>query len=176
MTEPEALPDGDIIPFDTGITLIDADPVVLARRLGDDTWETRAEFFNNVIIESISNTVKISEFLKPDRDDIGAPMLSVALCGIHERVAETLALWGAEAPPDIHAACIYALSMSLEHRRKANAFFKERGGDNYALIQEAWPGLAQFNLISITARPGLSELWRRHQEGCDCHCEEGGAS
>ena len=81
----------------------------------------------------------------------------------------------AEDPPDIHAACIYALSMSLEHRRKANAFFKERGGDNYTLIQEAWPGLAQSNLISIAARPGLSELWRRRQEGCDCQCEEGGA-
>ncbi len=166
--------DDDAIPLETGIPLIDADPKVIARRLAEDTWETRANFFSNIITESIGNAVKIGE-LHGDDAEAWRKTMAVTLCGIHERVAETLDLWGAENPPDIHAACIYAVSMSPEHRMKARAFFGSIGPpEDDRRIQEAWPNLAIANRVSMAARPGLSELWRQRGEGCNCQREEGG--
>ena len=163
--------DDDLIPFDTGIILIDADPKVIARRLGGKTWEARARFFSNIITGSITNATKIGELYGDDKEGALVEMMLV-LCGIHERVAEVLDLWGAEDPPDIHAACIYALSMAFEHRMKARQFFGSQGTheDDHRL-QAAWPELAIANRISMAARPGLSELWRRRED-----CGNGAAS
>ena len=58
---PFPTPNDDVIPLETGIPLIDADPKVIARRLADDTWETRANFFSNIITGSITNATKIGE-------------------------------------------------------------------------------------------------------------------
>ena len=163
----------DVIPNDTYIPLIDADPKVIARRLGEKSWESRARFFSNIITGSVGNATKMGELYGEDVEGWRMEM-ALVLCGIHERVAEVLELWGVEDPPDIHAACIYALSMSFEHRIKANAFFGSKGPILHdALIQKAWPNLAIAHRISMSARPGLSELWRRRE---DCDCGNGAAS
>lgn len=171
--------DDDIIPFETGIPLIDADPEVIARRLADSTWERRANFFSNIITGSITNAIEIGELYK-DKDaegEGGRVELNLTLCAIHERVGEILEIWGVEDPPDVHAACIFALSMSIDHRLKARAFFGSQGPDgDDRLMQKAWPNLAIANRVSMAARPGLSELWRRRDEDCKCQSEEGDAS
>ena len=82
--------DDDTFPVISGIPLADADPAVIARRLGDKPWEERVWFFNNIVAESLERMIK-----KSDPAMTGAPRLSATGGG-----AESRRPFGSRISPD----------------------------------------------------------------------------
>ncbi len=109
-------PDDDIIPLVTGVTLIDAEAHVLARRLRPEPWEARARFFNNIIGGSLENMVKLSEVQFEEGDEARQrEFWDMCMLTMHVRIAETLEYWEAETPWDRHAARLPCLRMFHIH-------------------------------------------------------------
>lgn len=168
--------DDDVILVRTGITLIDADAAVMARRLAEKSWEDRTRFFNNIICESLERMTQMSEVLEEkvdsdtfaDQRDIFSEWVFLGMCG---RIAETINLLGGIGPQDEPrelevelrpscelAAAIFDLSLSPKHRMAARvwAMSESKGRDWYFEAVAGYTPLIAFaNLIRIF-RPGTA--------------------
>ena len=177
--KPETLniaPEDDIIVQDTCIPLVDAEPEKVARALSGADWDTRARFFRGIITESFDCMVKVGEVLKVDEiEDMGAlGFYSLTYVEMHRRIAQVLEIWDEPMPETREAASVYALSMAPEHRVQASRFVaKHYGGampENWCRLFEPQLGSMLLYNMGRLQRVGLSELWRQHREGCQCHC------
>jgi len=157
-------PEDDIIPLITGFPLVDADAKVIARRLRRVSLEDRAQFFHNIISDTLDNCGKLQD-LAPNLD-AAAEFLDWALLEMQRKVAETLDLWNEPEVTSPHAAAIYELSLNVEHRRAAGTWRLSQNPAWGALevfmdtwTQEQWPTLAIFHRLIRSQSPGSHWLW-----------------
>ena len=139
------------IPFVTGFPLVDAEPEVMARRLAPKSWEDRERFFTNILYD----TLELAGEVGPSKVSLDALFVEC-----HMRIAQTLDLWEVEQPPDVHAARVFALSARSEHRMASNRFCTARDWHDPEAAFERVSVFAQFNRMSLSGRPGLSDLYR----------------
>jgi len=114
---PFPIPEDDIIPLITGVSLADADAKVIARRLHRCKWKARARFFNNIIRDSIINATILAEHAPTT--DAGADFLTWGMIEMMRRIGETLDLWGVAEPVDVDSAALFHLSLNPKHLRAA---------------------------------------------------------
>ena len=154
--------DDDTIPVITGIPFIDADPALIARRVGGKPWTDRIRFFNNIIDESFARTMNMHEYAASEDDAM--EWLNWVYLKFHQRIGEVLDFWGEDEPGEDLAVLMFALSLKPAHRLAAREYFRNRSGPD--------PG-RQFNEIagdraalcatyngSELIRPGLAFAWK----------------
>ena len=153
------------VPQDTLLPLLDAPLDDLATYLAGDTWEARKDYLNNMMGDSLNNLFKQTEIFEQKglpRSQWGA-IIDGCLVGLHVKIGQLLAAWSApEVPPDKHAAVLYVLSASPEHRH-ALADWMPGGTTSPPEENELFePGspLMIFKNMSLACRPGLAECWR----------------
>ncbi len=106
------------IPQDTLLPLLDAPLDELAAYLAGRTWEARKDYLNNMMSDSLDNLLKQTEIFEQG----GVPHLECmaitecCLVGLHVKIGQLLDVWGATKPADKHAAVLFVLSASSEHR------------------------------------------------------------
>ncbi len=154
--------DDNTFPVISGIPLADADPAVIAHRLGDKPWEERVWFFNNIVAESLERMIKISDHAMTEAD--GLAFLEWAILKMHERIGQVIDHWGEAKPGEDLAAAIYALSLNPQHRLAARGYFKDRGAEHasrqFHEVAGSMEPLRVFYNLSELSRPGLSQAWR----------------
>ncbi len=161
--------DDDVIEERTGISLIDADAAVIARRWAEKSWEDRTRFFSNIICESTKCWVVAVQGLEDDQEtrDIFTEWVLLGMC---ERIAEIINLWSGIGPNDGPreteaelrpscelAAAIFNLSLSPRHRRAARLWaVSESKKPNwyYTAVSEYEPLIVFANMIWMS-RPGM---------------------
>ena len=152
------------VPQDTFLPLLDAPLDDLATYLRPDTWEARKHYLSNMMMDSITNLTKQTEIF--DKGGITGPELrwvtSGLLVALHVKIGQLLDAWGATEPADRHAAALFVLSASAEHR---HALAKWMPGGTTSPPEEnelfgPKRGLMVFKNLSLALRPGLSECWR----------------
>ena len=160
----EAMAD-EKIPQDTFLPLLDAPLDELATYLRPDTWEARKNYLNNMMGDSLNNLFKQIEIF--EKGGIPASELMAVneeiLVNLHVKIGQLLDAWGEPESPDEHAAALYSLSASSEHRHTMAKWMP--GGTTCppaeAELFEPTCHLAIFRRLSLAIRPGLSECWRR---------------
>ena len=152
------------IPQDTFLPLLDAPLDDLAKYLAGDTWEARKDYLNNMMGDSLNALFKQFEFFQK-RGISNSELVAVndeILINLHVKIGQLLDVWGEPESPDDHAAALYSLSASPEHRRTMAKWMP--GGTTCppaeAELFEPTCHLAIFRRLSLTMRPGLSECWR----------------
>ena len=156
------------IPQDTLLPLLDAPLDELAAYLADHSWEARKDYLNNMMGDSLENLFKQVEFFEKK----GLPrsewcaVTECCLVGLHVKIGQLLDAWGATEPADKHAAVLFVLSASSEHRHALGRWMP--GGttsppQEHKLFEPA-SGLAVFKQLSLAMRPGLAECWRWDRE------------
>ena len=150
------------LPLACGLPLADADPKIIARTIGGESWEGRTRFFDNIIDESLANMVETGESLTAEHGAVD--FYDWAMLKMHEQIGRTLDVWGEVKPGEDLAAVIYALSLNPRHRIAARKYFKDRaqGHADQQINQVAGDrmGLRIFYNGSGLVRPGLSHAWR----------------
>ncbi len=155
-------------PQDTLLPLLDAPLDELATYLRPDSWEARKNYLANMIGDSVRNLMKqIEIFHKHDTSDAQCRyVIDGCMVGLHVKIGQLLNAWGATEPADRHAAVLFVLSASSEHRI-ALAEWMPDGCTSPPLESQLFePGTAlmAFKNMSLSTRPGLSECWR-HETG-----------
>ncbi len=153
------------IPQDTLLPLLDAPLDELAAYLADHSWEARKDYLNNMMGDSLRNLFKQVEFFEKKglpRSEWQA-VTECCLVGLHVKIGQLLDAWGATEPADKHAAVLFVLSASSEHRH-ALARWMPNGTtsppEEHRLFEPGSP-LAVFKQLSLMMRPGLAECWRQ---------------
>ena len=152
------------IPQDTLLPLLDAPLDELAAYLAGHTWEARKDYLNNMMGDSITSLMKQTEFFD-QKGVTHAENWAFGECcmvGLHVKIGQLLDAWGTTKPADKHAAVLFVLSASSEHRHALAKWMP--GGttsppEEHKLFEPA-SGLAIFKQISLCMRPGLAECWR----------------
>ncbi len=157
------------IPQDTLLPLLDAPLDELARYLAGDTWEARKVYLNNMMGDSLNNLFKQIEVFE-GKGIPNSELTAISeecLVELHVKIGQLLNAWGEPQSPDKHAAALYSLSASPEHRRTMAAWMP--GGTTCppaeAELFEPTCHLAIFRRMSLAIRPGLSECWRETAGG-----------
>ncbi len=153
------------IPQDTLLPLLDAPLDELAAYLAGHTWETRKDYLNNMMGDSLDSLFKQTEVFETK----GLPkseLMAISeecLVELHVKIGQLLDAWGVTKPADKHAAVLFVLSASSEHRH-ALARWMPNGTtsppEEHRLFEPASP-LAVFKQLSLMMRPGLAECWRQ---------------
>ena len=156
------------VPQDTFLPLLDAPLDDLATYLTPDTWEARKNYIASMMVDSITNLMKQLEiFTEHGQSEPSCRyVLDGCMVGLHVKIGQLLNKWGATEPADRHAAALFVLSASPEHRH-ALAKWMPDGCTSPPMEDELFePGhsLVVFNRMSRATRPGLSECWR-HETG-----------
>ncbi len=130
----------------------------------------RVHFFNNIVCESLDRMAMMGDYAI-DEDDTLA-WYEWGLLQMHERIGQSLELWGETKPTEDLAAILYAASLNPAHRKAAAGYFKSRGrgGPSQQVNQIAtdFEAFRVFYKLSDLARPGLGLVWRRGvPEDCD---------
>ncbi len=128
------------------------------------TWEARKDYLTNMMRDSIENLMKQLQFFTEGGQSESACryVMDGCMVGLHVKIGQLLNAWGATEPADKHAAALFVLSASPEHRH-ALAKWMPGGFTSPPLETELFePGqpLMVFKNMSLTLRPGLSECWR----------------
>ena len=156
-------PDDDMIVRVTGLPLIDADPAVIARRLKDESWTERAQFFSSIYSDSFNHLMEMVDYTETDDDR--KTVIEWAMLKMHERIGQTLDAWGEDKPAEDMAVLLFALSLNPHHRQAASEFFKDRAAPHpsqqFNEIASELMGLRVFYNSSELIRPGLSHVWRQ---------------
>ncbi len=86
------------------------------------------------------------------------------MVGMHIKIGQLLDALGATKPADKHAAALFVLSASREHRMALSKWMP--GGTSSPpeenKLFEPGNALMVFKNLSLGARPGLSECWREY--------------
>ncbi len=152
------------IPQETFLPLLDAPVDELATYLRTDSWEARKDYLGNMMGDSLDNLLKQIVFFK----EKGLPksewmaVTDCCLVGLHVKIGHLLDAWGATEPADRHAAALFVLSASPEHRNTLSKWMPD-GNTSPPQENELFePGspLMTFKNMSLALRPGLSECWR----------------
>ena len=156
------------VPQDTFLPLLDAPLDDLATYLTPDSWEARKNYIASMMVDSITNLMKQLEIFTEHGQSEPACryVLDGCMVGLHVKIGQLLNKWGATEPADRHAAALFVLSASPEHRH-ALAKWMPDGCTSPPMEDELFePGhsLVVFNRMSRATRPGLSECWR-HETG-----------
>jgi hypothetical protein len=116
-----------------------------------------------MMCESLENATKLLEFLEKDgqakaewRSAMGSYMV-----GMHIKIGQLLDALGATEPANKHAAALFVLSASPEHRH-ALAKWMPKGTSSPPEENKLFePGnaLMVFKNLSLGTRPGLAECW-----------------
>ena len=152
------------IPQETFLPLLDAPLDELATYLAGHSWEARKRYLNNMMGDSVENLMKQIEFFKKKglpRSEWTAAT-EECLVHLHIKIGQLLNAWGATKPADKHAAVLFVLSASSEHRHALARWMP--GGttsppEEHRLFEPA-SGRAVFKQVSLMMRPGLAECWR----------------
>ena len=154
--------DDDIIPVISGNPLADADPAIIARRLGNKPWPDRLNFFNSIICDGLEIMTRMIEHAVTKDDEI--EIRTWAMLKMRERIAETLDLWGDAEPSEELAALLFALSLNPAHREAARACCKKHSGAypsvQFNVIGREFPWLCAFYNSSELIRPELDLVWK----------------
>ena len=157
------------IPQETFLPLLDAPLDELATYLADRSWEARKNYLNNMMGDSITNLVKQIGFFEEKEIPKSEKMVMAEAClvALHIKIGQLLNAWGATEPADKHAAVLFVLSASSEHRHALARWMP--GGttsppEEHRLFEPA-SGLAIFKQLSLMMRPGLAECWRETAGG-----------
>ncbi len=153
------------IPQDTFLPLLDAPLDELAAYLAGHTWEARKDYLNNMMRDSLDSLFKQTEVFETK----GLPkseLMAISeecLVGLHVKIGQLLDAWGVTRPADKHAAVLFVLSASSEHRHALAKWMP--GGttsppEEHELFESASP-LAVFKQLLLMMRPGLAECWRQ---------------
>ncbi len=156
------------IPQDTLLPLLDAPLDDLARYLAGDTWEARKDYLNNMMGDSLNSLFEQIELF--DREGLPKPEITAVtedcMVALHIKIGRLLDALGEPESPDGHAAALYSLSASPEHRRVMANWMP--GGTTCPPAEdelfEPTSHLAIFRRMSLAIRPGLSECWRQDGE------------
>ncbi len=153
------------IPQDTLLPLLDAPLDELAAYLAGRTWEARKNYLSNMMGDSITNLVKQMEIFEKGGIPKSETMAMAEECmvGLHVKIGQLLDAWGVTKPADKHAAALFVLSASSEHRYALGGWMP--GGttsppEENELFEPGTP-LMVFKNMSLACRPGLSECWRQ---------------
>ena len=162
--------DDDTIPVKSGLPLADADAGIIGRRLAREDWEMRVHFFNNILCDSLDNMTTMG--LSAIHEDDTLAWFDWGLLQMHERIGQSLELWGETKPTEDMAAVLYAASLNPIHRKAAAGYFKRRGrGGPSQQVNEIATDFEPFRVfynLSDLARPGLGLAWRQGvPEDCD---------
>ncbi len=157
------------IPQDTLLPLLDAPLDELAAYLAGHTWEARKDYLNNMMGDSIGSLMEQMLFFE-QRGISEAENRAIGescMVGLHVKIGQLLDVWGATKPADKHAAVLFVLSASSEHRHALAKWMP--GGttsppEEHELFEPA-SGLAIFKQLSLAMRPGLAECWRHTAGG-----------
>ncbi len=163
-----AFPDpDDIIPTITGIDLLDADPAVIARRLRRESWEDRAQFFNNIVVSSIQTMTKILDYTRDQR--AGAALFSWGLVEMTRQIGRTLDLWDDAEITDVHSAMLFSLSLNPDHQTSARLWLEAHMTGAPPLpfdeffdchVQHHWKSMAVFYRMIRMSNATAAEAWR----------------
>lgn len=152
------------VPQDTLLPLLDAPVDDLATYLRPDSWEARKDYLSAMMRDSIMNLMKQLEiFDKHGTSELKCRyVMDGCMVGLHVKIGQLLDAWGATEPADQHAAALFVLSASAEHRMALAKWMP--GGTSSPpeenKLFEPGHGLMIFKNISYALRPGLSECWR----------------
>ena len=156
---------GKAIPQETLLPLLDAPLDELAAYLAGHTWEARKDYLNNMMGDSITNLMKQMAFFeqKGVAEAENRALGECCMVGLHVKIGQLLDAWGATKPADEHAAVLFVLSASSEHRHVLAKWMP--GGttsppEEHELFEPA-SGLAIFKQLSLMMRPGIAECWRQ---------------
>ncbi len=159
--------EGKTIPQDTLLPLLDAPLDELATYLRPDSWEARKDYLSSMMRDSIENLMKQMVFFKEHGQSQSACdyVMDNYLVGLHIRIGQLLNAWAATTPADKHAAALFVLSASPEHRTALRKWMPDGSSPpKENELFEPGHGLMVFKNISLVLRPGLSECWR-HETG-----------
>ena len=156
-------PDDDVVVCVSGLPLVDIDPAVVARRLNDKPWSDRAFFFNSIYCESVDRQGEMLDHIENAGDQ--QLFIEWATLAMHERIGQTLDIWGEDKPAEDVAALLFALSLNPHHRGAARVYFRDRArphpSQQFNEIAAGFGGLKVFYNLSQLVRPGLSQVWRQ---------------
>ena len=109
---------GKTIPQETLLPLLDAPLDDLATYLAPDSWEKRKDYLAAMMCESLENMTKLIDLFKEEGQSESEyqSIMGSYLVGFHIKIGQLLDAWGATAPADKHAAALFVLSASREHR------------------------------------------------------------
>ena len=150
----------DEIELNTGLTLVDVDAEVVARRLRLLAWDDRARFFNNIIVESIENSTKLLGFCRTKAD--GRAFINWGMVEMMRKIANVLDIWDEWEVKEEAAATIFRLSLNPEHQEIADKWIRHpnpyRGRDETdkffdTWVQTNWQALAIFYRLVGAANP-----------------------
>lgn len=160
-------PDEHIIPVITGITLLDADAELIARRLRNKSWADRVQYFNNLVAHSIARQATMLEYARSEDD--GVAFLKWGLTALMRQVSEVLDRWRESEPPNADAATLFCLSLNPRHRRAAQSWMNgdkdvAQFFDTY--VQEKWLALAAFFNLCAMSDICAAAAWRAGPVAC----------
>ena len=152
------------VPQDTFLPLLDAPLDDLATYLTPDSWEARKDYLANMMRDSIENPMKQLQFFKEGGQSESACryVMDGCMVGLHIKIGQLLNAWGATEPADKHAAALFVLSASSEHRVALGKWMPDgcTSPPREDGLFEPGHSLLVFNRMSRATRPGLSECWR----------------
>ncbi len=158
----------ETVPQDTLLPLLDAPLDDLATYLTPDTWEARKDYLANMMKDSIENLMtQLRIFTEGGQSESACRyVMDGCMVGLHVKIGQLLDAWGATEPADRHAAALFVLSASAEHRMALAKWMPDSTTSPplEAMLFEPGHGLMTFNQMSRALRPGLSECWR-HETG-----------
>jgi hypothetical protein len=164
----ELLQPDDAIPCVTGLSLVDLDPKVLARRLRHKSWHERARVMNNLAADSCEWLVKMTELVPDDTEQ--QQLSEWAMVEYQRAIAMVLHEFGDDAPTEPAAAVLFHLSLDPAHRIRARGWQRECYDglpveDLFYDESEHYPVLAMLFQMITLAWPAANEAWRRGAGG-----------
>ncbi len=155
---------GKSFPQETLLPLLDAPLDDLVTYLAPDSWEVRKKFLAGMMCGSIKGIVKLLEHFEKEgqSESETQAIMGSYMVGMHIKIGQLLDALGATKPADKHAAALFVLSASREHRMALSKWMP--GGtssppEENKLFEPGSP-LMTFKNMSLALRPGLSECWR----------------
>ncbi len=126
----------------------------------------RKKFLAGMMCGSIESIVKLLEHFEKEgqSESETQAIMGSYMVGMHIKIGQLLDALGATKPADKHAAALFVLSASREHRTALSKWMP--GGTSSPpeenKLFEPRSALMVFKNLSLAARPGLSECWREY--------------
>ena len=150
----------DYIEPRTGLVAIDIDPKVAARHLRAKTWKVRANFLNDIIVETIECWFEFGRRIIGGRDELER-FNAWTWLSVMENVSAILKELGSERPECDDSAAFFTLALNPAHRDAAHRYLLQRNKHPhtaFGTIENEREGLRALYNLSRLKLPGTTWL------------------
>ncbi len=149
----------DIIETRTGLTAIDIDPKVVARRMRRKTWKDRALFLDNVLFETLERWGEMKKYLVGGSDEEDRYSAWVWL-SVMANISAIIDAFGIERPECDDSAAFFSVALSSAHTTAARQYANSQNkhpNTMFGTVENEWLGIRVLYYLTLVTRPG--ETW-----------------